>query len=174
MPATRDSWKNLQPLPALRSQLAVQRVFTEQEYQLASSGFIPESMEDKWFIFAEAGTLYLHRSWTGHCIYQVSMVKEGPSYVIGEAFANRDPSQYAGMDDGYDERLLMFLIDSLLLGMRAPLPLPVNQPAGIATELHLHHAVGAGQKTAARTVRLSLWGMVKWLWHWLFWMIKRR
>ena len=75
-------------------------------------------MENKWFIFLEQDVLYIHRSWTGFCIYQVNFKKDGAQYKIIEAFANRDSSQYSATDDQYDINLLNSLIDNLLLQVR--------------------------------------------------------
>lgn len=171
--ATRQSWPDAKPLPAQRAQLALQRAFTEQEYEQIRLGFIPEQMEDKWFMFVEDDTLYIHRSWTGFCIYQLALVKENSNYVVGEAFANRDPSQYSSAGDLYDEKMALFLIDFLLLQERKMMPLPANLPAGIATELHFHHVLGAGQRAEAQPIQLTMRGMLGWLGRWLIWLIKR-
>ncbi len=171
--ATRQSWRNIKPLPAQRSQLSLPRAFTEQEYERILLGFIPERMEDKWFIFTEEDTLYIHRSWTGYCIYQLTLTREGTNYVVREALVNRDEGQYAGGYDSHDEKLLMFLIDFLLLGKIGPLPMPSNVLAGIATELHHHHILGAGQKAEAGPIHLTIRGTLGWLGRWLIWLVKR-
>jgi len=171
--ATRQSWPNLKPLPDQRSRLSLQRVFTEQEYERICLGFVPERMEDRWFMFTEADTFYVHRSWTGYCIYQLTLIKDGTNYVVGEAYANRDENQYSGGNDPYDEKLLIFLIDHLLLRQSYPMPLPAHLHAGIATDLHFHHTLGAGQKAEAEPKQLTLRGMLGWLWRWLIWLIRR-
>jgi hypothetical protein len=171
--ATRQSWTNLKPLPAQRSQLSLERAFTEQEYERICVGFIPERMEDKWFMFAEEDTLYIHRSWTGNCIYQLTLIKQGTSHIVAEAFVNRDQGQYSGSDDHYDENMLMFLIDHLLLNKRYPMPMPGNVLAGIPTELHYSHVLGAGQRAESGPIHLTIRGTLAWLWRWLTWLIKR-
>lgn len=75
-------------------------------------------MEDKWFIFLEGDTLFFHRSWTGHCIFRLTLTREGEKYAVSDALVNRDAGQYGGADDVNDERLLTYLIDNLLLGGR--------------------------------------------------------
>jgi hypothetical protein len=172
-PATRQSWPNITPMPAQRSRLAIKRAFTGQEYERIRLGLVPESMEDKWFMFTEVDTLYVHRSWTGYCIYQLTLVKEGTGYVVGEALANRDESQYSGGSDSYDAKMLMFLVDHLLLKVNYLMPLPANLTAGIATELHYHHVLGAGQRADPAPVNLTIRGMLRWLGRWLIWLIKR-
>jgi hypothetical protein len=176
MSATRQSWSNLQPLPVQCSPLSLQRKFTEPEYERLCDGLIPDRMEHKWFIFLEADILYVHRSWTGYCIYQLSLIREDSTYVISRALVNREPSQYTWVDDRYDEKLLMFLIDQLL-GGRSPLPIAATVPAGIATDLHLQHVVGTGQSTersaAATPKEITLSEICGWLWHWLLLLIRR-
>jgi hypothetical protein len=171
--ATRQSWPHPQPLPAQRSQLSLQRAFTEQEYERICLGFIPERMEDKWFMFVEDDTLYIHRSWTGFCIYQVRFIKADTHYIIEDVFANRDADQYDGPGDGYDTKMALYLIDFLLLNERMPLPMPANVPAGIETELYHHHVIGAGQRAEAQPIQLTMRGMLVWLGRWFIWLIKR-
>jgi len=176
--ATRQSWPNTKPLPPQRSRLSLQRTFTEQEYARIRLGFIPERMEDKWFMFTEEDTLYVHRSWTGYCVYQLTLNKvgsqdQGTNYVVGETFVNRDENQYSGSDDLYDEKMLAFLIDHLLLQESYPMPLPPSLRAGLETELHYHHVLGAGQRAETAPINLTIRGMLGWLWRWLIWLIKR-
>lgn len=177
MSATRQSWSNLQPLPVQHSILSLQREFTELEYERLCNGLIPERMEHKWFIFLEADVLYVHRSWTGYCIYQLSLTRENSTYAIRSALVNRDPNQYTWVDDCYDEKLLMFLIDHLLLGERSSLPISAKVPAGIATELHLQHVIGTErsieQSTEATSKEITLSEILGWLWHWLLFLIRR-
>ena len=78
-------------------------------------GVIPEMMEDKWFIFLEEDVLYFHRSWTGFCIYQVRMKKEGAEYRVVEALVNRNPSEFSTTDDKY-------IVDLLCTNPRFRLP----------------------------------------------------
>ena len=162
-PATRQSWANA-PMPEKRSRLALRREFTAWEYESIRHGLVPEQMEDKWFIFLEGDTLYFHRSWTGHCIYQLSLRREGEKYAAGDALVNRDAGQYGGTNDAYDERLLTYLIDNLLLGRRAMLPTPEGIAAGIQTELYHHHVAGAGLGRAETRGEKRKRGR---LWRWL-------
>ena len=167
--ATRESWSNVRPLPEQRALLSLQREFTKQEYELMRYGLIPEVMEDKWFIFLEDDVLYFHRSWTGNCIYQLTLKKDGARYKVAEALVNRDASQYSGTDDGYDEKLLTFLIDCLLLGRPSTFPVPAGVPSGIATGLYHHSVAGVGPRAREAQERISALG---WLWAWLKWLIR--
>ncbi len=120
--ATRYSYDLVRPLPALHAQLPFARTFTQAEYYVIARGLIPTGMDDRWFIFLENNQLYFHRSWTGACIYQITLDHTGDSYVVIEALVNRDPDEYKIADDAFDVGLLTFLIDNLLLGQPARIP----------------------------------------------------
>lgn len=172
MAATRQSWPNLKPLPEQRAQLFLNRQFTQDEYDLIGEGLIPEAMEDKWFIFLEDDVVYLHRSWTGFCIYQVSLAKDGANYAVAKAFVNREPNQYAATDDRYDEKLLTFLIDNFLLGKSSLFPVPAGVATGIATGLYHHQVAGVGPKAREKTTTVTVRSSLSWLWAWIKWLIK--
>ena len=99
-------------------------------------------MDDKWFIFMEDMQLNFHRSWTGHCIYQIRFEKRDAEYVIVEAWVNRDQEEYRSDDDNYDIALLSFLIDNFLLGRNTPFPLPENLPKNIPNGVYQHSVSG--------------------------------
>ena len=170
LPATRRSWIN-QPLPEKRVALALRREFTAREFESLSRGLIPEAMEDKWFIFMEGGTMFFHRSWTGHCIYQLTLKKKAETYSVSDVLVNRDPSQYSGGDggEGYEVKLLTFLIDNLLLGKVSTFPVPRGVPAGVAAGLYHHHVAGVGPRRGEKRERV---GGLGWVWAWLKWIIK--
>jgi hypothetical protein len=169
---TRQSWSNL-PLPQQRACLFFPREFTAEEYEQIRHGVIPEAMEDKWFIFLEDDVIYFHRSWTGFCIYQLNLKKDESNYTVVEALVNRDPSQYSATDEEYDKKLLTFLIDNLLLGRSSMFPVPAGVPSGIATGLYHHSVAGVGPRARETSEkRISLLGVLGWLWAWLKFLIR--
>lgn len=144
--ATRNSWHKLKDLPALTATLSIERKFNDVEFRTICLGLIPDSMDDKWFIFFEEPKLYFHRSWTGQCIYEVEFAREKESFIASKVLANRDPEQYKISDNIYDQALLLFLIENLLLGNQTPFPViagPDNSyPAGTLQ----HNIAGTGYK----------------------------
>ncbi len=138
--ADRNSWKNT-PLPSQRARLDVKRVFSHEEYRLLCKGVIPEVMEDKWFIFMENDVLYFHRSWTGHCIYEVHFDNR---QTVCEAWVNRDSNSYKETDTVYDKKLLLFLIDNLLLGKNTSFPMPTALSEKLPTGIQQHTFSGTG------------------------------
>ena len=112
--ATRDAWKT-RDIPDEKKKLAFTRTYSPAEYQHLQMGFIPDEMENKWFIYMEKDWLYFHRSWTGICIYQVRLEQTKGSYEVIETWVNRDPEQYTNTDDQRDIASLNLLIDRFLL-----------------------------------------------------------
>jgi hypothetical protein len=75
-------------------------------------------MEDRWFVVWDGGALWLHRSWTGFCIYRVGFAVRGDQVELTEVIVNREPEQYTGTDEG-DLTELGALLD-IVLGYSAP------------------------------------------------------
>lgn len=135
--------RNLQPLPAETAVLPFERTFTATEFQQIELGFIPQQMEDKWFMYFQDGQLNMHRSWTGFQIYQVTIVSGNDNnYHVTKVLANRDPQQYTVEDDLHDAQWLHFYIDLFLLkkkNVSAPLPAPLS---GEQREIYQHSMIG--------------------------------
>lgn len=166
--AKRDSWQ-ITPIPETRKLLSFQRVFNRKEYNQLSFGLMPQAMEDKWFIFLENDQLFLHRSWTGYCIYWLQLKWEEQGVSVIKAWVNRDKKQYQSTDDEYDAELLSFLIDNLLLGKNRPFPQPSGLPKSAPKGLYQHHVAGTAYPETTITARVSLVERIKWffsvLWH---------
>lgn len=64
-PATcREDWE-VHPMPALRTEIALNLFFDAETMKRIAKGFFPKTMEEKWFIWYGAPFLHLHRSWSG-------------------------------------------------------------------------------------------------------------
>ena len=138
--ASRTSWKTLPP-PPQREPLDFAAVFDDAGTELLVLGLVPREMEDKWFIYFEQGWLFLHRSWTGACIYGVQLERSPEGARVVDSWVSRDPTQYKGTDLDYDRKLLRFLIDALLLRRPAVFPLPAGVE-GAPPGLYQHSVVG--------------------------------
>src|ERR1700745_1507725 len=95
---TRDERK-LHKIPKAHSTLRITRQFSASEMKQIKLGFHPESSDDKWFIFYEKDRLYIHRSWTGYCIYVVYFRRAIRGQEAYEVHTNRNPKQYGLSDD---------------------------------------------------------------------------
>ena len=111
--ATRQSWKTLPPGPM--APVPYIAAFSQQEYARIRRGLIPVEMEDKWFMFWEADSLFLHRSWTGHCVYRVEFQSSGDRFQVARASVSSDNEHYRRGSDQYEAALVDFLIRAILL-----------------------------------------------------------
>ena len=98
--------------------------FSAADYAAIRRGLVPKQMEDKWFIFCENDVLYLYRSWTGLCVYRVTLRRRDDVYEVHEACVSADAQHYRRGTDDYEVRLVSFLIRTLLLGEVTEFPFP--------------------------------------------------
>ena len=110
MSASRHDWKTT-PLPERREVLILDRTYSAFEFERIREGSVPKEMEDKWFSFFEEPWLYLHRSWTGFCVYQVRFEAIANGARVTEALASRDPDEHLTTDGTRDALLLAILLD---------------------------------------------------------------
>ncbi|MFN6528848.1 hypothetical protein [Nostoc sp. ChiSLP03a] len=109
--AKRNDWKT-EPMLSVCKNITLKKVYSQEEFDRIAAGVIPEQMEDKWFIFYEAPWLYLHRSWTGFCIFKVRFEVVAETVKIAKVQVNRELAQYSNTDDERDASMLAILLDS--------------------------------------------------------------
>lgn len=113
-PATRASWGGLDfsgpfvPIPWRGS-------FSKSQFELIRLGAIPAEMEDRWFAFFEDPELFVHRSWTGFCIYRVTFVQAADRHVVQTALVSDNRDRYRRKPDLEEVEFLDVLVDRLLL-----------------------------------------------------------
>ena len=134
-PATcEEDWKTI-PMPAKTRRIALDVRYDESAMARIRKGFLPGKMEDHWFAWFEDPFLYLHRSWSGFCIYQINFIRDGEVWRARYALINADPTQYKPANDKEEVLTLLDGIDALLidrfdLAFTEP---PPAQPPDIAT-----------------------------------------
>lgn len=104
-------------MPASTARLKLSVQFTSDEFRHIAQGQIPEKLEDRWFVFLRAHTLYLHRTGTGVCVYEVDFLRWGGGYLVVEARVNRDGRQYPANNDAFDAQQLATLLRRLSRGL---------------------------------------------------------
>ena len=104
-------------MPAQRRIIPFHQAYTPNEFEIISAGLIPVEMEDRWFVYYESPWLYMHRSWTGFCIYKVRLEARGDEIVATQAIVNRDPAQYSETSDIRDVDFLGGLLGRLIQGL---------------------------------------------------------
>ncbi len=138
--AQSGDWKT-KSMPEKSVKIKLNKKYTKEEMDKIRWGYIPEQMEDKWFVYWEKDKLFFHRSWTGVCIYIVIFEKDKEgNYFAKEAIANRNPQQYKIKDDEYDKQMIYSLIDVLLLNKVGKFPTLHQNP--IASSLEMWSIIG--------------------------------
>jgi len=150
--ANASSWKT-KAMPTTQKELPLSGVYSAEEYDKISYGFLPKSQDDKWFIYLENDWLSIHRSATGTCVFQLHIIPEGDQYLAVKALVNRDPSQYRSKSDQQDVELIAYLVDNLLLDRFATLPTPKNMSEE-DKQRHEQHVMG--KKNTGGMIRLQV------------------
>ena len=110
---SKTDWQTSE-MPEENEKIILERVLSGEEIEMIKEGHRPQEMEDKWFMYYEAGKLYIHRSWTGFCIYIVDISEGGKLEVL----VNRNPQQHKEKDVGQDKIRLNFLLNCLIKNNR--------------------------------------------------------
>lgn len=117
-PLARESFRRLQPINTPRpvSQLP-DRVWTDEEWDRIQRGYRARDMDEKWNVFAEGDVLFMHRSWTGHGVYEASFAPViAGGRRIASAVVEADGERYRNMGDEYDRLMMELIISAIILG----------------------------------------------------------
>lgn len=80
-------------------------------------GYKAPSMDEKWDVFTEGDTVFMHRSWTGYGIYQVHFSPiDVDSRKITSATVETDPEHHRRMTDDYDRVMIELILSGIVLG----------------------------------------------------------
>jgi hypothetical protein len=143
-PATRDSWKTAPIGPVVP--VGYQDSFDGLEFERLRVGLVPREMEDKWFIYFDHMTAFLHRSWTGQHIYTVEFEQHSDGTRVRRAGVAA-----AARQGEADVAMIRFLLRGLILGGDVPFPIP--RDVSRDKEAIYKHALVGRQPTA--TVRVE-------------------
>ncbi|MGW5095485.1 hypothetical protein ACWEQ1_34060 [Streptomyces nodosus] len=117
-PLARESFRRLHPISTPRpvSQLP-DRVWTDEDWDRIQRGYRARDMDEKWNVFVEGDVLFMHRSWTGHGVYEVSFAPAaGRGRRIASAVVEADGERYGSMGDEYDCLMMELIISAIVLG----------------------------------------------------------
>ncbi|MGV9664460.1 hypothetical protein [Nocardia niigatensis] len=117
-PLTRSSFRELHPIVTPQPLLQLpDRVWTVSEWDRIRTGYRSRSMDEKWDIFTEGDIVFMHRSWTGHGIYEMSFSPlAGGGRKITSAAVETDPQRYRRTTDDYDRVMIELIISGVVLG----------------------------------------------------------
>lgn len=107
--ATKEDWQTY-PMPEKNTSFKLKKKLNKDAIARLKCGHIPREMEDRWFSYYEDDKLYIHRSWSGNCIYVVSFNTLTNRHKV---IVNRDDNQYGCTDINEDIESLNSLLDEL-------------------------------------------------------------
>lgn len=74
-------------------------------------------MDQKWNVFVEDRTAFLHRSWTGRGIFEASFVQvDDGGWRIGAAVVEAEPGRYRRISAHHDRVALELVLCAIVLG----------------------------------------------------------
>ena len=91
-----DCWGHLSPI---REPVAIpppNMLISREDMQAIAKGYSPMGMDDRWLAFMEDDRLFLHRSWTGHGIYEVTFAAKEAGFVATSARIESHPDRQRG------------------------------------------------------------------------------
>ena len=71
-------------------------VVSREDMRAIATGYSPMDMNDKWLAFMEDDRLFLHRSWTGYGIYEVTFAAKETGFVATSARIEGHPDRRRG------------------------------------------------------------------------------
>lgn len=101
-------------MPNVTAEAALDRKVSEREYLSLIKGFKPHDMDERWFMYVEEDWIYLHRSWTGFCIFKAKIEIKADGYVLTMLYINRDPVQYKSTNIEADINEFHSVLNSLI------------------------------------------------------------
>ena len=123
------------------------RFWTPEEWERIKCGYRSRGMDEKWDVFVEDDVAYLHRSWTGRCVFEASFSQVQAGWHISSAIAETE--RVRDVSAQRDKVVLELVLSSILLGepaadLRAELvrlSMPTDHPAPPAGAIE-HNILG--------------------------------
>lgn len=113
---TRQNFKKLKDMPADRIEVTIDKQFTKDEFEKIKIGIKSYDMDQRWNILFEDNHLYMHRSWTGACIFigEFETNSNGAGHLI-KLIVNGDNGQYQRVDAQDDIETVLTIISTHLI-----------------------------------------------------------
>jgi hypothetical protein len=142
-----------EPFGAVQT-IPYQAQFSTDDFERIKKGHKSIDMNDKWDIYFENNTLFLHRSWTGMGVYQVDFSTDEGQIKVKCATCSTKVLVQEGSN--YKAQLLNFLINNLLLSRGEPFPVPAHIKE-TASGVFQHSISGSGYPEAIMKNKKQWW-----------------
>ena len=104
--------RNICEMPPCFKRMVLKRHFSVQDIQRMRQGIIPRNMDDRWLYYMQDNRFFMHRSWTGFCIYIIEFGEQDTHLVT----VNGDSAQYRmSPDESTEIETLNRILNSVVL-----------------------------------------------------------
>ena len=110
-----ETQRELKRMPWRRWPLGFTRSFSNDEVTAMKRGFQPSDMDDRWLVLSVNDWVFVHRTWTGSCIYALQLCATPQGWTVGRSWVNRNRREYRGFPIKEERDMCRSLIDRLLL-----------------------------------------------------------
>ena len=148
MPSERVTRASFQPALKLMERpkpmpLLPIATWTDEQWSRIQLGYKSQGMDERWDAIVEDDILFLHRSWTGYCVYELAFTRTQADYCISSGKVESS-DRYGSPRPEFDAVLAEIIIGIILqepsqhLGDRFRAITSADAPA----ELLLHSNLG--------------------------------
>ena len=107
---SKKDWK-IKPLSNVHLNFVFKYFLSNEDVEVLKLGYKPVDMEDKWFSYYEDGRLYCCRSWSGQCMFVVTLnAGSDEQYVTAYSYIDKRTEDL----ESFAMRTLMKLIPYLI------------------------------------------------------------
>jgi tetratricopeptide (TPR) repeat protein len=116
--ADKNSWKNF-PMSDIKVKSPLTIEIPDVFYQNFKKGLLPETVEDKWFIYFEDDKVYFHEAESGICVYEMHLKYDEIQSRYAEVFYEGDERKYI-INESLEFSFFSFILFSLNLDCMGP------------------------------------------------------
>ena len=110
----KGQFPKLKSMAEPRTRVPVDVRYTREQTEQISLGKRPRDMDEKWIIYREGDEVFVHRSWTGICMFIARLEEDAEGCTLTEIAISREPD-HAPRDPEDASALVRRIIDLVLL-----------------------------------------------------------
>lgn len=108
---SKKDWK-LEPFSDIHENLVLEHYLSREDVEILKLGFKPADMDDRWFTYYEGGRLYCYRSWSGLCMFVVTLnADSSEQYVTAYSYIEKRTEDLNSFATRTLKKLLPYLVE---------------------------------------------------------------
>ena len=102
----------LEPFSNVHENLILEHFLSKEDVEVLKLGFKPFNMDDRWFTYYEGGRLYCYRSWSGLCMFVVTLNSDSnEQYVTAYSYVENRTEDLKSFATRTLKKLLPYLVE---------------------------------------------------------------